>query len=74
MTAASKQIPLNFSNKYVSATWAARAIGVSITTVYRLIEDGSLISKQLTPEGWHRISYDSVVKLMQTLDNSGGNL
>ncbi|HWR35975.1 MAG TPA: hypothetical protein VN622_08925 [Clostridia bacterium] len=71
---ATKQLPLNFGNKYVSVSWAARAIGVSVQTVYRLIEEGKLVSRRLNDRGWHHVSYDSVVKLLQAFEQGDGTL
>jgi excisionase family DNA binding protein len=51
----------NSQKAEISSRAAARILRVSQTTVYRLIEDGSIKGWQLKAGGWWRIEYDSVI-------------
>ena len=65
------QPPLKFAKKYVSADWVARQLGVSRSTVFRLIEEGRIETHQIRAHGWHRIPYDSAIAYISRVNGAG---
>lgn len=51
------------AQRTVGVTRAAELLGVSTTTVYRLIECGDLVAYRLKNPGWYKITLDSVERL-----------
>jgi excisionase family DNA binding protein len=63
-----EQMQLPFpSSQNISVRRAAKMISCHFNTVYRLIDRGDLYGYQLTPGGWWKISYDSVVQYLHEL-------
>lgn len=68
-----RQLDLAFSpTDWVSVSWAARAIGISHTTVYRLLMEDRLYGRQLTNNGWWRIRKDSVISFLAKINEDPG--
>jgi len=59
----------------ISAARAAEILDVSINTICRMIEDGTLQAYKIRPDKWNspwRINYDSLMKYVDTLHERNG--
>ncbi len=70
------QLLLPWSPRYtISAEHAARMLDVSVRTIHRMIEDGTLKAYQARPgrpgSPW-RVNYDSVIAHIETIHKANG--